>query len=230
MSAPNFYLFTPLTKPIQFIFLVRVFVLHLLTHSIHLYLPTQKPTRWKLDKLDDLELTSNDLEWDPHAKTFSEQKDNMLDDRGNHGGIHNRAHNSSVAALGLLQVTTFLSNISSTLEPDIFADALIHKHRISSVTSKERQTMSAARLAAAWNIGLDAAKRTLEKTTQRGVCAVANPSISRHFRTNDRQLRYRRLKTNIFTDTMFSSVKSSQNHTCAQVFCNDLQWTAVYPI
>ena len=90
--------------------------------------------------------------------------------------------------------------------------------------------MSATRLAATWNIGIDAAKHTLEMTTQRGVRSVANPSICCRFCTNDRQLHYRRLKTNIFTDTLFSSVKSSRNHTCAQMFCKDLQWTAVYPM
>lgn len=61
------------------------------------------------------------------------------------------------------------------LEPDAFADALNHNNRISSVTSsKERQTLSPARLlASTWNIGLDAAKRG---PAQGGVCSVANPS------------------------------------------------------
>ena len=80
------------------------------THGIHLYLPTQKPTRWELDTLDELELTSNDLRGDPHAKIFSEQEDNMLDNPGNNRGTHNRARNRSVAALGLSQVTNSLSN------------------------------------------------------------------------------------------------------------------------
>ena len=72
------------------------------THGIHSYLPTCKPTRWELDNLDELELTSNDLEWDPHMKTISEQEDSMLDNRGHHYTTHNR----SVAALGLLQALT----------------------------------------------------------------------------------------------------------------------------
>ena len=200
------------------------------THGVHSYLPTRKPTLWELDHLDELELTSNDLEWDPHATTFSEHENNMLDDRGHHRPPRTRTNTRSVAALGISQVSNCLTEISSTLEPELFVEALNSQNRISSVNSKERQTMSAAKLANRWNIGLDAAKRTLDRTTQRGIRLVANPSINRRLRTNDRQLRYRRLKTNIFTDTMFSSIKSSRNNNCAQIYCNDLQWTAVYPM
>jgi hypothetical protein len=52
------------------------------THGKHSCLTTRKPTKWELDNLDELELTSNDIEWDPHDLSFSEQENNMTGDRG----------------------------------------------------------------------------------------------------------------------------------------------------
>ena len=164
------------------------------THGIHSYIPTRKPSRWELENLQSLELTSNDVEWDPHDQQYQEQEENMTNDRGFSREPRDRANSRFVAALGVSQVTNALTSISSTLEHDTFAIALQHQCQISSVKSKEKNVMSPEKLASNWNIGLEAAKRTLEKTTQRGIRSVANPSISRRFRTNDCSLRYRRLK------------------------------------
>jgi hypothetical protein len=51
-----------------------------------------------------------------------------------------------------------------------------------------------ATLAKNFVIGIEAAKRTRLVTTQRGVTRIIHPSLSVRFRTNDRQLRYRRLQ------------------------------------
>jgi hypothetical protein len=184
-----------------------------------------------------LELTSNDVEWDPHDESFAKQEENMLNDRGETREPRNRAHSRFVASLGVSQVTNALTSISSTLDHENFVSSLTSNCRVSSVnlkvgsaSSKVVHKMSPEKLASNWNIGLDAAKRTLKCTTQKGIRSVSNPSIARRFRTNDRPLRYRRLKTNVFTDTMFSTIPSSRENTCAQVYCNDLQWCAVYPM
>ena len=58
-------------------------------------------------------------------------------------------------------------------------------------------------IAAKWGIGLDAARRTLECTTQRGLWTVLHPSLSLRFWTNDWQLRYRRPQHGVFGDTLF---------------------------
>ncbi len=81
-----------------------------------------------------------------------------------------------------------------------------------------------------WNIGLDKAKQTLQVTTQRGTRTVQFPSLEARFWTNDRQLRYRRLKTALYTDTMFASTVSTRGNTCAQVFVNDLEWVRAFPL
>jgi hypothetical protein len=62
-----------------------------------------------------------------------------------------------------------------------------------------------ATLAKNFGIGIEAAKRMLLVTTQRGVTRMIHPSLSVRFRRNGRQLRYRRLPVTCFTDTMFSN-------------------------
>ena len=54
--------------------------------------------------------------------------------------------------------------------------------------------------------------------------------LSRHFSTNDRMLRYRRIKSNFFTDTMFvtKSAKSIRGYTMLQLFVSDKGFLSVY--
>jgi hypothetical protein len=47
---------------------------------------------------------------------------------------------------------------------------------------------------------------------------------------NDQQLQHRHLLVDMFTNTMFSKVKSKCGNTCAQVFSTTKGWTHVYPM
>jgi hypothetical protein len=85
-------------------------------------------------------------------------------------------------------------------------------------------------LANNFGIVIEAAKRTRLVTTQRGVKRMIHPIISVRFRTNYRQLRYRRLPVTCFTDTMFSNSKSRQGNKSAQVFCTEDGWTRAFPM
>ena len=59
---------------------------------------------------------------------------------------------------------------------------------------------------------------------------VEHPSLQRRLRTYDRKLRYRSLKTTMFTDTYFSSIKSKRGNICAQIWRNDIEWIRIDPI
>ena len=86
-------------------------------------------------------------------------------------------------------------------------------------------------LAKNWGIGLDAARRTVETTTQKGVRTILHPTLSRRFRTNDRQLRYRRLSHDMFTDTLEARTRSwFRCNKYAQVFSTKFGWVRVYPM
>ena len=80
--------------------------------------------------------------------------------------------------------------------------------QISLTSTSRRPAVSHDELAKRWGIDPDRAKATVQRTTQRGVRTIANPAISRRFRTNDRNFRYRRLRHPVFTDTMFSNTYS----------------------
>ena len=54
--------------------------------------------------------------------------------------------------------------------------------------------------------------------------------MQRRFITNDRQLRYRKLNTTMFTDIYFSSIKSSRGNTYTQIWTNDIEWIRVNPM
>ena len=102
---------------------------------------------------------------------------------------------------------------------------------IASVKVTERRTgIDPVTLARNWGIGLETAKRTVNATTQRGIQTVLHPTLSRQFHTNDRQLRYRRLPVDCFTDTMFSTVVSRRMNKCAQVFSMPNGWCRAYPM
>jgi hypothetical protein len=59
---------------------------------------------------------------------------------------------------------------------------------------------------------------------------MIHPSLSLRFRTNDRQLKYRRLPVSCFTDKMFSNSKSRQGKKASQVFCTADGWTRAFPM
>jgi hypothetical protein len=121
-----------------------------------------------------------------------------------------------------------LTDISATLDQDAFAQSL-NQRAVGSIKSKDKKyNISPEQLASKWNIGLETAKHTLDATTQRGICSSANPGIARRFRPNDQQMRYNRLNTDVYTDTMFSTVKSSRGNTCGQIYTNDLEWTRFF--
>ena len=67
---------------------------------------------------------------------------------------------------------------------------------ISSISTKKgKPSVSPYDLAKRWGIGLETVKKTLLRTTQRGLRTVPNPLLSQRYRTNDQMFRYKRLST-----------------------------------
>ena len=74
------------------------------------------------------------------------------------------------------------------------------------------------------------AEKTLKITTQQGIRTLVHPSLSRPFRTQDRQLQYRRLPIECFTDTLIAKTESRSKNKYAQVFCTAEGWTRAFPM
>ena len=92
---------------------------------------------------------------------------------------------------------------------------------VSSVVGKDSTRMQPTDptdIAAKWCIGLEAACRTLKCTTQRGLWTVLHPFLSQRFQKNNQQLRYRRLRPDIFGDNLLARTKSKRGNKYAEVF------------
>ena len=67
-------------------------------------------------------------------------------------------------------------------------------------------------LAINFGIVLEAARHTLECTTHRGLQTVLHPYLIRLLRTNERQLRSRRMRHDFFGDTLLTGTKSNHGN------------------
>ena len=97
--------------------------------------------------------------------------------------------------------------------------------------AKLSKGVSADLLQKIWRIDKDTAKRTIKNTTQLNRQDV-NSKLSRNFGTNDRMLRYRRIKSHFFTDTFFvtGSAVSHRGFKCMQIFVSDKGYVFVVPM
>ena len=204
------------------------------------YIPTRKPTRQEYESCDldrCYELTAESPEWDPSTTRFEEQEAAMLDSSGNLkprsrepvriiASLHSMPQQGQAECdFGrALEATVQVRNRPTAKEK--------RTATLKSIKSAEkRPTITPQRLAKNWGIGIALAKKTLAATTQRGVRTVLHPTLSRRFRTNDRQLRYRRLACDMFTDTLEARTKSwFRQNRYAQVFATRFGWVRVFPM
>ena len=86
-------------------------------------------------------------------------------------------------------------------------------------------------LAKIWCIKNEEAEKVLEQTTILLRQGAAN-DLSRRYSTNDRAIRYKRIRSVFYTDTFFvtKSGKSKRGNTCAQMFVSDKGFVMIYPM
>jgi hypothetical protein len=98
--------------------------------------------------------------------------------------------------------------------------------------SKRRKgTVTPQYLAKRWQISLELATKTIEKTTQKVVLDFSHMKGTRRLLHLTQQLQYRPLNAVCYTDTMIAAVPSLFNKfTCAQIYVTDFHWTKVYPM
>jgi len=102
---------------------------------------------------------------------------------------------------------------------------------IAAVSAGKSKGISAEHLSKVWSTPHEDAARTLQVTTQR-LRHDADASLSRNFGTNDRAVRYKKLESYFFSDTLFvtGKAKSSRGNICAQIFVSDKGFVAIYPM
>ena len=164
-------------------------------HGVTSYFPSRKPTKEEYDNTPEdlrVELTAEAPDWDPASKAFQQQEEAMLQADGR--------LKDSIESWSLKRTISVLKTIPQSEMPEFHLCDAIHSHVLASTDAHAPQTVSsvtsgigkpciqAAKLAKNWGIGLETATRTVEATTQRGLRTVLHNTLSRRFRTNDRQL------------------------------------------
>ena len=238
----------------------RDYTIPLSLQGVTSFFPTRKPTKPEFDSSESVfEMTYAEPEWDPHSNTFEEQEKNMMDVNGRvrdrmqgRNPIKLMTVSSNEELAGNYQARFFgrcltanrtIGSVQSSIKVRNARSADRGQRRmiasiqaagaarsISAMSSTNLPAVDPQVLANKWGIGLEAATRTLTKTTQRGVRNVLHPTLTRRFRTNDRNLRYRRLPVTLFGDTLESSVKSLRGNRYAEVFGTSFGWTRAFPM
>ena len=127
----------------------------------------------------------------------------------------------------LLDAEALLSELGVT---ENYMESMAHNLAANTTIKKRKGYVSAEKLAQNWGIGKETAKRTLEVTTQLAVRDFRHTSGARRLKPNAWMLRYPRRDCNVYTDTMFSKVKSLRGNTCMQIFCTDFHYIRAFPM
>ena len=212
------------------------------------------------ENIPHLELTAEGPAWEPYDDDFALQEESHLDFRGHlisaarsdgpcrEAEIGDRHADASREEephwklspvslqydtadihdddnLGVaLEANVQVSLVKTCLSPETYDVCNVH-------TGKRKGAVDHITLANRWQISLEKAQNTVQRTTQRGVRTVLHPTLSRRFRTNDRMLRYRRMPCNLYSDTMFCpKVPSARGYTMAQIFATDFGWSRSFPM
>jgi hypothetical protein len=176
-------------------------------------------------------LTYESPEYDPSSKTFHDQEAGMMDSWGN---LKVEAE-VKLLSTKYSDTSTKLQDLSPVLDDGTLLaelDNIKTNLNVSLVKSEMRDKagVDAITLANNWGIGIEAAKRTRLVTTQRGIRRMIHPNLTKRYKTNDRQLLYRRLPVAIFTDKMYSIIPSRQKNKAAQIFCTDFGFVSAFPM
>jgi hypothetical protein len=225
-----------------------VLLIPLELHGVVSCFPTFKPTQLEFETCDRYELAYESPECDPSATTFHDQEAGMMDSWRNIK-VSGECHPNRRQVCSLRQkeeeikhlsskysdTSAKLQNLSAVLDDGTLLAELDDNNlnlNVSLVKSEMRAKggIDAATLSKSWGIGIEAAKSTRLVTTQRGSRIMVHPSLTKRYKTNDRQIRYRRLPVTMYTDTMYSTILSRQMNKSAQIFTTDFGFVRAFPL
>ena len=101
---------------------------------------------------------------------------------------------------------------------------------ICAIKKSNKDTLTPEMLGKMWNIGLPTAARTLTASTHNNICSTE--LLSRHFKTNQSQLRYKQLSRHygtFYVDFLKSIVKSICGYMGGTIYCNKRGFKKFFP-
>ena len=205
---------------------------------IHYY-PTRQPTMDEYNSSKEeyhIDMTEQDVRWDPQRLDFEQAEASLLDYKGDiREDRHEITHSRMISVISqhdnIQSEDTLLDALRGSFGYDVSEKSVENNSQIVALRTSSRGTkVNATTLATRWGIGIESARRTLECTEQSAVRAYTS-KLTRRYRTNDRKLRYRRLTTAMFSDTMKANVASwFRGNVYGQVFCTNFHWCRIFPM
>ena len=238
----------------------ELFTFPLKLDGVTSYFRTRKPTLEEYERCDvKIDVTAPAPVWEPHSDEWNDLEARYLDglDRFKEPGDDNRRvyqaltakvslHRARQVAEMTSRTNAVLTEMDPNLVQDHFLESLRENVNVSCVearntddenmncyqvvSGKTKHKIGPEDLVKRWRCSVETAKQTIKATTQRGIRTVANPSIARRFRTNDRQLRYNRLSADVFTDTLKAKTTSQRGNRYAQAYGTSFKWARVHAI
>ena len=106
----------------------------------------------------------------------------------------------------------------------------VNSRTIADIRHRRKGTIDPMTLSSRWGIGLPMAERTCEMTTQLGIRDFSDSVGSKRLKHTAYQLKHRRLRADVYTDTLFSDIKSLAQNTCGQIYATNFGWVQFYPM
>ena len=192
------------------------------------YIPVRRPTPSEIEYGVRLELTSRD-EWDPyHLQNRCAAINTTIPSRV-------FLTDSDPISTELMTCMTTERAVSHQLLHTLGEDT-IQNHNgsglstINRVTLRESVTLTPEQLSVMWQIGLRTAKDTILATTQK--CIRSTGTLSRRFKTDKSQLRYRQISRHhgtFYVDFLKVTVKSIRGFIGGMLYCNKLGFKKFFP-
>ena len=156
------------------------------------YIPICKPSIEQFETCPRIELTCKSPEWDPHSETFKHQEEALLDKKG--------LVQDAPMPVERGQRRRFISTLDTSENTTLFPKENDPVHGLGAVLADNVNVLSihtdrwpklnAVDLAQRWGIGIEKARQTIARTTQRGLQSVLHPTLMQWYRTNDCQFQY----------------------------------------
>jgi hypothetical protein len=124
-------------------------------------------------------------------------------------------------------VQDYLAGMNAPLHGEVGLDEFM----VSASHARIKRNVQVEHLSKIWKIDMETASKTLDITSQ-NVNRKRPADLSRNYATNDKMLRYNRIKEFLFMDTFFATKKagkSSRGNACCQLFVTDKEFVYVVP-
>ena len=216
------------------------------------YFNTRTPTQAEIQDTNNDDCTHVNMTasstWDPHDVTLSNHeaslREALLNDeeprlRGR--GVRAAMSGFSTPAsrsLSHCQVRSHRAQISRirsqqwspTVDVDSYASELERVSCNTVGTKKRKGYVGPEELAKRWHIGLETARKTLDRTTQLAVRDFTHTMGGRRLKPIHYQLKYRRLRCEMYVDIYHGKCKSLRGNNFATVYCTPFHWICFDPM